>query len=59
MRFSSIKSKPSVVKIAFVLSNWGFLIGPDGVIAKVFLKVSPGGHSAEILAALSQLREKR
>ena len=29
-----------------------FLIGPDGKIRKVFSKVKPAGHSAEVLAAL-------
>ncbi len=33
-----------------------FLIGPDGVIRKVFLKVSPATHSDEVLAALAQLQ---
>ncbi|HLW77878.1 MAG TPA: peroxiredoxin [Bryobacteraceae bacterium] len=29
-----------------------FLIGPDGTVKKVFLKVNPTPHSAEVLAAL-------
>lgn len=29
-----------------------FLIGPDGVILKVFENVKPQGHAAEVLAAL-------
>ena len=33
-----------------------FLIGPDGVIRKVFLKVNPSVHSDEVLAALAQLQ---
>jgi peroxiredoxin Q/BCP len=32
-----------------------FLISPDGKIAKVWTGVSPTSHSAEVLAALSQL----
>ena len=36
-----------------------FVIGPDGTIAKRFLKVSPGGHAAEVLAALSELQKKK
>jgi peroxiredoxin Q/BCP len=35
-----------------------FLIDPDGKIAKVFLKVGPAGHSAEVLAALASLEKK-
>ena len=33
-----------------------FIIDPQGKIAKVFLKVSPAGHSEEVLAALAALR---
>jgi thioredoxin-dependent peroxiredoxin len=33
-----------------------FLIGPDGVIRKVFLKVNPAVHSDEVLAALARLQ---
>ncbi len=29
------------------------LIGPDGTVKKVFPKVKPGQHAAEVLAALS------
>jgi len=32
-----------------------FLISPDGKVAKVWTGVDPGRHSAEVLAALSQL----
>ena len=32
-----------------------FIIAPDGKIAKVFTKVNPTGHSAEVLAALDEL----
>jgi peroxiredoxin Q/BCP len=35
-----------------------FIIDPKGKIAKVFLKVSPGGHSAEVLAALAELQKQ-
>jgi peroxiredoxin Q/BCP len=34
-----------------------FIIDPQGKVAKVFLKVSPGGHSAEVLAALATLQK--
>jgi peroxiredoxin Q/BCP len=33
-----------------------FLIDPTGVIRKVYLKVGPEGHSAEVLADLDQLQ---
>jgi thioredoxin-dependent peroxiredoxin len=34
-----------------------FIIDPSGKVAKVFLKVKPGGHSAEVLAALAELQK--
>ena len=34
-----------------------FIIDPHGKIAKVFVKVSPAGHSDEVLAALAELRK--
>jgi peroxiredoxin len=33
-----------------------FLIDPAGVIRKVYIKVSPQGHSEEVLADLQQLQ---
>jgi peroxiredoxin Q/BCP len=35
-----------------------FIINPQGKVAKVFLKVSPGGHSAEVLDALASLQKQ-
>ncbi|HEY3038073.1 MAG TPA: peroxiredoxin [Pyrinomonadaceae bacterium] len=34
-----------------------FIIDPQGKIAKVFVKVNPGGHSEEVLAALAALQK--
>jgi peroxiredoxin Q/BCP len=34
-----------------------FLIDPKGVIRKVFLKVDPNPHSAEVLAAIDELQK--
>ncbi len=34
-----------------------FLVDPQGKIRKVFMKVSPAGHSAEVLAALDELKK--
>lgn len=34
-----------------------FIIDPKGKIARVFVKVSPAGHSDEVLAALAQLKK--
>jgi peroxiredoxin Q/BCP len=34
-----------------------FIIDPQGKIAKVFVKVSPAGHSEEVLAALAEFQK--
>lgn len=34
-----------------------FLIGPDGRIARVFEKVKPAGHAAEVLEAIQELEQ--
>ena len=36
-----------------------FLIGPDGTIAKTWLKVTPAGHAEGVLAALAELRRRK
>ncbi len=43
--------------MAILPSRNTFLIGPDGRIARVFLKVSPDRNSAEVLQALASLRK--
>ena len=35
-----------------------FIIGPDGLIRKEYVKVDPAGHSKELLAALTELQKK-
>lgn len=35
-----------------------FIIGPDGKIARVFMKVKPSGHSEEVLAALAEQQKR-
>ncbi len=35
-----------------------FLIGPDGKIVRVFMKVKPSGHSEEVLAALAEQQKR-
>ena len=35
-----------------------FLIGPDGTIARHYVKVDPARHSQEVLADLAELRAK-
>jgi peroxiredoxin Q/BCP len=36
-----------------------FIIDPTGVIRKVYVKVSPQGHSEEVLAELQQLESAK
>jgi peroxiredoxin Q/BCP len=50
----------SVINLAVtkLSSRNTFLIDPDGVIAREFLKVSPEGHSEEVLAALTELQKQ-
>ncbi len=36
-----------------------FLIDPSGIIRKVYLKVSPQGHSEDVLADLQQLQQAK
>src|SRR6266404_4719451 len=35
-----------------------FIVDPQGKVARVFMKVGPGGHSAEVLTALAELQKK-
>jgi thioredoxin-dependent peroxiredoxin len=36
-----------------------FLVGPDGKIAKIWTGVDPARHSAEVLAALAEIQNKK
>jgi peroxiredoxin Q/BCP len=36
-----------------------FIIGPDGIIRKEFIKVDPSHHSQEVLDALTDLQKKK
>lgn len=42
---------------AVVAARNTFLIDPQGVIRKVFVKVNPDPHSKEVLAALDELKK--
>lgn len=37
-------------------NRWSFLIGPDGKIRKIYDKVKPAGHAAEVLADLEAMK---
>jgi peroxiredoxin Q/BCP len=48
------KMYDSMMTIFPVSERNTFLIGPDGKIVKVWTKVSPEGHSAEVLAEIAK-----
>jgi peroxiredoxin Q/BCP len=50
-----IASYGSLAGNGVVAARNTFIIDPKGVIRKVYLKVSPNPHSAEVLAALAEL----
>jgi thioredoxin-dependent peroxiredoxin len=45
----------SLMSNGMMASRYTFLIDPKGVIRKVYTKVNPNLHSAEVLAALAEL----
>ncbi len=53
-----ISSYGSLAPNGMVASRNTFLIDPQGVIRKVYTKVSPNPHSAEVLADLTELQKK-
>jgi peroxiredoxin Q/BCP len=53
-RYASVQTIPSIGTVA---ARNTFLIDPQGVIRKVFVKVNPNPHSEEVLAALDQLKK--
>ena len=51
--------KSNYGKTYFGIIRSTFLVDPDGNIAKVWAKVKPEGHAAEVLAALDDLQPAR
>lgn len=51
-----INSYGSLAANGAVAARNTFLIDPDGVIRKVYTKVNPNPHSAEVLAALGEMK---
>jgi thioredoxin-dependent peroxiredoxin len=45
-------------KLGDVAARNTFLVDPQGVIRKVFIKVDPNPHSKEVLEALADLQKK-
>jgi len=52
-RFDSVVN----LGVAKLSARHTFLIDPSGVIRKVYLKVDPGSHSAQVLADLTELQK--
>jgi peroxiredoxin Q/BCP len=57
--YGSWGEKNSYGKIYMGVLRNSFLVGPDGRIARVWLKVQPEAHATEVLAALKEARATR
>jgi peroxiredoxin Q/BCP len=53
--YGSWVEKQNYGRIYWGTARTSFLVAPDGRIARVWPKVSPAGHAAEVLAALAEL----
>ena len=53
MDYGVLKEKNMYGKKVMGIERTTFLIGEDGRIEKIFSKVKPAGHAAEVLAALA------
>lgn len=51
--YGVLKEKTLYGKKTMGIERTTFVIGPDGIIRKVFSKVKPEGHAQEVLAALN------
>jgi peroxiredoxin Q/BCP len=58
-RYGSWVEKQNYGKSYFGVQRATFLVDPDGKIVRVWPKVKPEGHAAEVLEALDQERTKR
>jgi thioredoxin-dependent peroxiredoxin len=55
--YGSQMTIPQMPQLGTIAARNTFLIDPQGKIVKEFIKVNPTGHSAEVLAALSDLQK--
>ncbi|HTZ99427.1 MAG TPA: peroxiredoxin [Candidatus Aquilonibacter sp.] len=55
--YGSQMTIPQAPQLGTIAARNTFLIDPEGKIVKEFIKVNPTGHSAEVLAALSDLQK--
>ncbi|MGA3293314.1 MAG: peroxiredoxin [Candidatus Acidiferrales bacterium] len=56
-KYGSQMTIPQAPQLGTIAARNTFLIDPSGKIVKEFIKVNPTGHSAEVLAALSELQK--
>jgi peroxiredoxin Q/BCP len=54
-RYGAWREKTLYGKKSLGIARSTFVIGPDGVVAKVFKAVRPDGHADQVLAVLAQL----
>jgi peroxiredoxin Q/BCP len=57
--YGSWVEKQNYGKVYWGTARTTFLVGPDGRIERVWPKVKPAGHAAEVLAALDELQAAR
>ncbi|MGO9588568.1 MAG: peroxiredoxin [Candidatus Acidiferrales bacterium] len=55
--YGSQMTIPQMPQLGTIAARNTFLINPEGKIVKEFIKVNPTGHSAQVLAALSELQQ--
>jgi thioredoxin-dependent peroxiredoxin len=55
--YGSQMTIPQMPQLGTIAARNTFLINPEGKIVKEFIKVNPTGHSAQVLAALSELEK--
>jgi len=55
--YGSQMTIPQMPQLGTIAARNTFLIDPQGKIVKEFIKVNPTGHSAQVLAALSELQK--
>lgn len=55
--YGSQMTIPQAPELGTIAARNTFLINPQGKIVKEFIKVNPTGHSAQVLAALSDLQK--
>jgi peroxiredoxin Q/BCP len=53
--FGVVQEKSTAGRTRAGIRRSTFVIGPDGIVEKVFPSVTPEGHAAEVLASLARV----